>query len=552
MQQIMDMATVALRIIMPLYALIIVYQCFASMRRSRRPKTPLVSLCSKIGGQDIPVLFWENTIGRAKGSDIYLPDPAVSRDHCVLLRRAEGWFITDTGSKSGTYINGKKVKGRTNVYIGDDITLGGQTFKFSRGDAFDGELPFSWYFKESKDKPYISPGKLLLLVNVFHFMMAVAASFSFDVQDYMPMAIFAAVTVLGWLFFGISAKLLHRHNFELETLGLFFSGIGITLLVRQAFNMAVNQLAACVIGIVFFMIVLRFIKNPDIVSKWRLPIMIAAGVLLAVNLALGASRFGQSNWVYIGPISVQPSEFIKVAYIFVGAATLDELQTKHNFITFLAFTGVCIGSLAIMGDYGTSLIFFTMFMIVAFMRSGHVRTIILSCAGAVGGLAVILSFRAYALDRFKAWGHVWEYAQSDTYQQSRVLTYTASGGLFGVGIGNGVLKGLGASESDLVFGILAEEMGIIMAIVTVVAICALLFYSRAVTTRSRSTFYSIAANCAAGLLVIQMSLNIFGATDILPLTGVTLPFISMGGSSLISVWGLLAFIKAADERTFYS
>ena len=95
-----------------------------------------------------------------------------------------------------------------------------------------------------------------------------------------------------------------------------------------------------------------------------------------------------------------------------------------------------------------------------------------------------------------------------------------------------------------------EEMGLIVAVTIAVAVATLFIYARSVTTRSRSTFYSISACCAAGLLVIQMSLNVFGATDILPLTGVTFPFISSGGSSIISCWGLLAFVKAADERTY--
>ena len=131
-----------------------------------------------------------------------------------------------------------------------------------------------------------------------------------------------------------------------------------------------------------------------------------------------------------------------------------------------------------------------------------------------------------------------------------MLTFLASGGLFGVGIGNGFLKQVGASESDLVFGIVAEEMGIIVAITLAIAVGALVIYARAITTRSRSTFYSISACCAAGLLVVQLSLNVFGATDILPLTGVTFPFISAGGSSIMACWGLIAFIKAADERTY--
>jgi cell division protein FtsW (lipid II flippase) len=131
-----------------------------------------------------------------------------------------------------------------------------------------------------------------------------------------------------------------------------------------------------------------------------------------------------------------------------------------------------------------------------------------------------------------------------------VLTYIASGGLFGVGVGNGYLKQVAASESDLVFGLVAEEMGVIVAITLALAVGMLFIYARAITTRSRSTFYSISACCAAGLFVIQLSLNIFGATDVLPLTGVTFPFISCGGSSIMACWGLLSFIKAADERTY--
>ena len=131
-----------------------------------------------------------------------------------------------------------------------------------------------------------------------------------------------------------------------------------------------------------------------------------------------------------------------------------------------------------------------------------------------------------------------------------MLTFVASGGLFGVGVGNGFLKQYFASESDLVFGILAEEMGVILAITLALAVALLVIYGRAIATRSRSTFYSISACCAAGLLVVQLSLNVFGATDVLPMTGVTFPFVSYGGSSIISCWGLIAFIKAADERTY--
>jgi cell division protein FtsW (lipid II flippase) len=279
--------------------------------------------------------------------------------------------------------------------------------------------------------------------------------------------------------------------------------------------------------------------------------MIAAVLLLGVNLVFGRVTNGSANWVHIGPVTVQPSEFVKIAFIFVGASTLDRLQTRQNLLEFIIFSAICVGALALMGDFGTALIFFGTFLLISFTRSGDFKTVILALTGAGLGGFIVLNMKPYVLRRFQGWRHVWEYTQdSRGYQQARVLTYIASGGLFGVGIGNGVLKYVAASESDLVFGLMSEEMGFISAVTIAIAIATLFIYARSVTTRSRSTFYSISACCAAGLFVIQMSLNVFGATDILPLTGVTFPFISAGGSSIISCWGLLAFIKAADERTY--
>ena len=96
---IFDMGVVALRFLMPVYAIIIVYQCFAAMRRRRRPETPLISLLNPATGEMLPVLFWENSIGRSKSSDVTVDDPTVSRNHCVLLRRKDGWYVSDTDSK---------------------------------------------------------------------------------------------------------------------------------------------------------------------------------------------------------------------------------------------------------------------------------------------------------------------------------------------------------------------------------------------------------------------------------------------------------------------
>ena len=119
-----------------------------------------------------------------------------------------------------------------------------------------------------------------------------------------------------------------------------------------------------------------------------------------------------------------------------------------------------------------------------------------------------------------------------------------------MGLGRGFMKNVFAGDSDMVFGMLCEELGLLLALTAVFTIVLLVFYARSDVTRSRSTFYSISACAAAGMLLFQTGLNVFGATDVLPLTGVTFPFISLGGSSMVSVWGMLGFLKASDERTY--
>ncbi len=546
-----DAGVVGLRMLMPLFAIVIVYQCYAAMRRRRRPEKPLVSLYNPNSGGMIPVVFWENSIGRSKSSDIIINDLSVARNHCVLLRRSAGWFISDVGSVTGTFVNGVRVHGRAQVLIDDMITIGSTEYQLKRGGDFNSKLRPNRFFQKASDKPAIQSWKLMFMITLFHLFMAVEAMFWNDATHvYSPLILFGALAAVEWGFFCVSYFALRRVNFELESLALFLTGIGVMMLVRQVEKSAYVQLIAGAIGMALYCLIVKFIEDPDRVNKLRLPVMIAAVVFLSTSIVFGKVTNGAANWVRIGSISFQPSEFVKTLFIFIGASALDQLMTKKNLIELIVFSVVCVGLLAFMGDFGTALIFFITFLLIAFMRSGDFRTVILAIASAVFGVVLVLSYKPYVADRFKTWRHVWEYTSTGGFQQATAMMYIASGGLFGVGIGNGFFKQIGESESDLVFALIGEEMGIIVAIVIALAVALLIIYTRAITTRSRSAFYSISACCAAGLLVVQLSLNVLGAVDILPFTGVTFPFISAGGSSIISCWGLLAFIKAADERTY--
>jgi len=277
--------------------------------------------------------------------------------------------------------------------------------------------------------------------------------------------------------------------------------------------------------------------------------MAAAAVgLLAASIIFGSVVNGAKNWIYVGGLSIQPSELAKIAFIYAGAATLERLFARRNLILFIVLTAVCGGLLAYMSDFGAALIFFVAFVVIAFMRSGDIATVsLITVATGFAGM-IALKFRPYIAARFSAWGRAWEYAHDQGFQQTRTMSAAASGGLLGNGAGNGWLKNIAAADTDLVFGVVCEELGLIVAACAVFCIIMLAFFAAKSASNGRSTFYTIAASAATAMLAFQAMLNVFGSVDILPLTGVTFPFVSNGGSSLVSSFALLAFIKAADTR----
>ncbi len=508
-------------------------------------------LKNELTGEQIPIIYWENSIGRSKLSDIVMKDPTVSRDHAVLMRRDEGWIIVDTNSKLGVFVNERKINSKETVYLNDVIRIGSTSLKLKKYRNSEGSQQKSIFsFSRNKTAKKTKFFSLMFFITIFHSLMAVSLAISkndFTIDIWKPVIYFSLVS---WLFYIFSIFILRRVNFELEILAIFLSGIGVIFISEKSLKDSYIQILAFTLGIILFLFMTYFIGNLDRVMNWRIIITIGAISLLVLNLLIGTVQNGSQNWIIIGPLSIQPSEFVKIAFIFVGASTLDKLQTTKNLTEFIIFSAICIGALFLMGDFGTACIFFFTFLLISFMRSGDIRTIILTCSAAVLGSFMVLKFKPYVANRFSAWRHVWEYADSLGYQQTRVLTYSASGGLFGLGTGNGDLKYVFAATNDLVFGMICEELGLIIAVIIAVIMAGIAMYSWVVSMKGRSTFYYISACAASGLLIVQSALNIFGSTDLLPLTGVTLPFVSLGGSSMVATWGMLSFIKAADERTY--
>ena len=392
---------------------------------------------------------------------------------------------------------------------------------------------------------------MLFVVTLFEVTCLFTLFQKAEEQYKMNIIITMGIYILVQYAYFFGAKIiLKRKGFEVELIAFLLTSIGLSVTLSVYPNLAVKQLIAVLIGICGFIFVGWLLRDIDRIMFLRVPIAICAVGLLAFTLVFARLTNGAKNWIYIGGLSIQPSELVKVAFIIVGAATLERLQSNRSLTKFIVFALGCVGCLFLMYDFGTALIFFFTFIVISFMRSGDVRTIALVCTGAFMGGLLVLMFKPYVANRFAAYGHVWENFDTSGFQQTRTMIYSAAGGLFGVGLGNGKLRGVYAATEDLVFGVICEEFGMIMAGAILLSYVALLVYSIRHSKYARSSFYAIVACAASALMLFQAALNVFGVNDILPLTGVTLPFISRGGSSIMCCWMLMGLIKSVDRSTY--
>lgn len=502
-------------------------------------------LINTITGEGISLYDREVSMGRNKKCDVVLPFETISRLHAVIAYRNKGFVIFDTFSKSGVTVNGEKINGKSPIYDGDVIGMGGLEYTLK-------EARYKYIKDKSGAAGRASYGIILILLAVFNLLSMVLNLFPNGEFSVQVLCVYLGFIALQWLYFAFASFVMRINNFELEMIGFMFSSVGLAVVGSMYPETVLKQFLAIVLGIIAYCALLMLMRFVNVVKTLRWMVAFGAIGLLGITLAIAEPTNGALSWLSLGGISLQPSELVKVAFIFAGAVTLEKLQSIRHLTMYIVFAAVCVGELFLMYDFGAALIFFFTFIVIAFMRSGDVRTLVLICMVAALGAGIILVFRPYVANRFSTYLHVWEYMDEGGFQQTRTLIYTASGGLFGLGLGNGKLRNIFAAAEDLVFGVVCEEFGLIMGLLIPVVYAVIAVWAVTNSGKAKSTFYSIAGVAASAMMLFQTMLNIFGITDLLPLTGVTLPFVSKGGSSVISCFCLLAFIKTIDMRTYAS
>lgn len=345
------------------------------------------------------------------------------------------------------------------------------------------------------------------------------------------------------------------------------SGIGITFVTRLEPDAAMGQLIFLFVGVALMVGTLAVVKNLDVVKRYKYVLGAAGIVLLVLPMLIGTEIYGSKLWIKIGSFTFQPGEFAKVFIVLFLAGYLAEnrelLSISNRTVLGIKFPrlrllyplfivwGICLLVVAFERDLGSALLFYTIFLIMLYVATGRVSYVliglILLAVGALGMYQIMNHVRV----RVAIWLNPFEDAQNMGFQIVQALYSMADGGLFGVGIG----KGLGGDTipvvaSDMIFAAMAEEMGLLGG--AAVLLLFMLFAVRGLTTAARAKT-DLAAFSAAGLtaaISFQAFTIVGGVTKLIPLTGVTLPFMSQGGSSLLASFVIVGLLlRAGDEAT---
>lgn len=344
------------------------------------------------------------------------------------------------------------------------------------------------------------------------------------------------------------------------------SGIGITFVTRLQPDASLSQVVFLFLGVALMVGTLAVVKNLEVVKRYKYVLGIAGIILLVLPMFIGTEIYGSKLWIKIGGFQFQPGEFAKVLIVLFLAGYLAEnrelLSISNRTVLGIKFPrlrllyplfivwGVCLLVVAFERDLGSALLFYTIFLIMLYVATGRVSYVIIGLALLAVGAFGMYQIMSHVQVRVAIWLDPFSDAQNLGYQIVQSLFSLADGGLAGVGIGKGMADIIPVVASDMIFAAIGEEMGLLGG--SAVLLLFMLFAVRGLTTAARAKS-DLAAFSAAGLtaaISFQAFTIVGGVTKLIPLTGVTLPFMSQGGSSLLASFVIVALLlRAGDEAT---
>lgn len=339
-------------------------------------------------------------------------------------------------------------------------------------------------------------------------------------------AMVLALSLYQWIYTNISKQILHNM--------LMMLSIGYVILTRLSFDKAVKQFIIATASLGLCLILPLLIGKLKKLSKLGWVYGILGILFLSSVFFFGVENYGATNWIAIAGITIQPSEFVKILFVFSIAALLS-VRTDFKYIfgvTVLAAVHVMI--LVMEKDLGGALIFFVTYLVMLFVATSKPLYFFSGLLAGSGASYLAYHLFAHVRVRVMVWRDPWSVIDKEGYQVSQSLFAIGTGGWFGMGLYRGLPTSIPVVDSDFIFSAISEEMGGLFAVCLILICISTFLMFINIAMKLNSNFYKQIALGLSVMYIFQVFLSIGGVTKFIPSTGVTLPLISYGGSSILS------------------
>lgn len=319
--------------------------------------------------------------------------------------------------------------------------------------------------------------------------------------------------------------------------------IGLVMLGRLKYEYAIRQLVMAAAAMAVCLLVPLFIERFTIWEKLSWQYALAGILFLMLVFVIGVEKYGAKNWISLGGIDIQPSEFVKIIYVFFIAGALSKFRDFKHIVVISAIAAVHVLILVAEKDLGAALIYFITYLVMLYSATMQVGYL---AAGLVAGaVAAVVAYKLFShvQTRVTAWKEPWQHINNEGYQICRSLFAIGTGGLFGMGLGQGLPESVPVVESDFIFSAISEELGVIFSVCLILVYVSSYIMFVNIAMKMKKMFYKLTAFGLSVVFIFQTFLCVGGASKFIPSTGVTLPLISYGGSSIITTIVIFSIIQ---------
>ena len=398
-----------------------------------------------------------------------------------------------------------------------------------------------WYFAVGEERQEQICRRQNRLIFLIHF---VAFAVMFLKTEDLKLLIFYGIQGIFLILYLFLYRRLYRSSSRLLVNNMcLLLCVGFIILTRLSFDKATRQFVLIMFSAAITWVIPFFIGRGWQLGRISWIYGIAGLALLGTVLAAGNNSYGAQLSLSIGQFSIQPSEFVKIIFVFFVAAMLEQSTDKKQILAVTATAALHVLILAASKDLGSALIFFITYVFMLFVATSKKSYLILGILSGCSASVVAWKLFSHVQVRVMAWKNPWADIDNRGYQITQSLFAIGTGSWFGMGLYRGMPKRIPVVEKDFVLAAISEEMGAIFAFCILLICLGCFIQFMMIACQIESMFYKLVALGLGTMYIIQVFLTAGGVTKFIPSTGVTLPFISYGGSSILSTFILFSVIQ---------